>query len=305
MGKWIDYYDAYFGKLHVISHRIRKNNKIYYLCECECGTQKEIRVDHLKKGETQSCGCLQKEAMRKIRGQDLSNQKFGYLIAVSINEDETKKHKHGDLFWNCNCQCGNKTIVSAWDLKNGHTQSCGCYNKKRIRDTHLIDMSGEIYNYLKVLSLNEEITDERKIAYWNCECLLCGKKCVKNGSLIRNGNVKSCGCLKSSYEKEIEKILMQNNISYIEQYSFSNLKGKRYPLRFDFAIFKDDRLCYLIEYQGEQHFYPIEFFGGEEDFKNRQWRDNLKKDYCKKNNIPLIIIRGKITKESVIKEEFL
>lgn len=189
--------------------------------------------------------------MRKIRGQDLSNQTFGYLTAISINEEETKKHSHGDLFWDCQCKCGNKTVVAAGQLISKKTQSCGCYNKERIRDTHLIDMSGETYNYLKILSLNEKVTAEKKHAYWNCKCLLCGKDCVKNGSLIRNGNVKSCGCLKSSYEKEIEKILIQNDISYIKEYSFSDLRGKKHPLRFDFAIFKDDKLCYLIEYQGE------------------------------------------------------
>lgn len=305
MGKWVDYYDSYFGRLHVISHRIRKNNQTYYLCECECGNQKEIRIDHLKSGAIQSCGCLQKETMRKIRGRDLSNQTFGYLTAISINEEETKRHFHGDLFWNCQCKCGNKTVVAAGQLISKKTQSCGCYNKERIRDAHSIDMSGEIYNYLKILSLNEEVTAEKKHAYWNCKCLLCGKDCIKNGSLIRNGNVKSCGCLKSSYEKEIEKILIQNDISYIKEYSFSDLRGKKHPLRFDFAIFKDDKLCYLIEYQGEQHFHSVKYYGGEEDFKNRQWRDYLKKEYCKKNNIPLIIIKGQVTDKDIIKEELL
>ena len=36
---------------------------------------------------------------------------------------------------------------------------------------------------------------------------------------------------------------------------------------------------------------PVEFFGGEKTFKQQQMYDGFKKDYCKKNNIPLLCIR--------------
>lgn len=54
----------------------------------------------------------------------------------------------------------------------------------------------------------------------------------------------------------------KNNISFCEQYSFSDLKGDVSPLKFDFAIFKKGQLKYLIEFQGKQHYEPIEYFGG-------------------------------------------
>lgn len=43
-----------------------------------------------------------------------------------------------------------------------------------------------------------------------------------------------------------------------------------------------------IEYQGEQHYRPIEIFGGEEAFKNIVARDERKLMLCKKNNITLL-----------------
>lgn len=43
-----------------------------------------------------------------------------------------------------------------------------------------------------------------------------------------------------------------------------------------------------IEYQGAQHFQPVEFFGGEENLKENNRRDNLKKEKFKKNNAVLI-----------------
>ena len=46
----------------------------------------------------------------------------------------------------------------------------------------------------------------------------------------------------------------------------------------------------LIEFQGWQHDYPVKRFGGKEEFEKRKIRDKLKKEYCVKNNIPLLII---------------
>lgn len=43
-----------------------------------------------------------------------------------------------------------------------------------------------------------------------------------------------------------------------------------------------------IEYQGDQHLMPVEFFGGEEGFKKTLERDERKKKLCLKNNCYLI-----------------
>lgn len=46
-----------------------------------------------------------------------------------------------------------------------------------------------------------------------------------------------------------------------------------------------------IEYQGLQHYEPIDFFGGEEAFLKNQERDLRKKELCIKNNCYLIYVR--------------
>ena len=63
-------------------------------------------------------------------------------------------------------------------------------------------------------------------------------------------------------------------------------------LPFDFYI-PDLNIC--IEYDGEQHFEPVDFGGkgkeyAEKRFKAQQKRDNIKTEYCKNNNIKLIRI---------------
>lgn len=57
---------------------------------------------------------------------------------------------------------------------------------------------------------------------------------------------------------------------------------------FDFAIFnKEGNIKALIEYDGIQHFIPIDYFGGLPYLQYLQICDNEKNNYCKKNNILL------------------
>lgn len=56
-----------------------------------------------------------------------------------------------------------------------------------------------------------------------------------------------------------------------------------------------------IEYQGKQHFEPIDFFGGEEGFRMTLERDERKKRLCEENDIRVVYFsyNEKITKKKV------
>lgn len=43
--------------------------------------------------------------------------------------------KRGIRKWLCRCDCGNEVKVVAGDVRHGHTKSCGCLNKERLRAT--------------------------------------------------------------------------------------------------------------------------------------------------------------------------
>ena len=98
-------------------------------------------------------------------------------------------------------------------------------------------------------------------------------------------------------EIKIEDILRFNGLSFIEEYSFDDLLSFNHkPLRFDFAVFDDNGdLDFLIEYQGIQHYEPVDFASKGEEWAKEQFeinhnKDILKKDFCKNNNIPLLEI---------------
>lgn len=106
---------------------------------------------------------------------------------------------------------------------------------------------------------------------------------------------KWCGlCNISHGERAIEIYLQNNNIEYIKQYTFPDLKGNVQVLPFDFAVFKNGTLVCLIEYDGEQHFRPMRYSKDKDKnikkFEQTQFNDKLKDQYCNINNIPLIRI---------------
>lgn len=47
----------------------------------------------------------------------------------------------------------------------------------------------------------------------------------------------------------------------------------------------------VIEYQGEQHYKPIEYFGGKKEFEERKRNDKIKRNYCRTNKIPYLEIK--------------
>lgn len=89
-----------------------------------------------------------------------------------------------------------------------------------------------------------------------------------------------CGCPKCAFskgEKEIISILDGIGIEYIKQKTVEIL-NKKY--RFDFYI---PTLNLYIEYDGIQHFKPIEYFGGEESFDKIKNSDSVKNNWVNEN----------------------
>jgi len=90
----------------------------------------------------------------------------------------------------------------------------------------------------------------------------------------------------SKGERKIMTYLDKMNIEYIAEFRIDDCKDQ-ITLPFDFYLPKYN-LC--IEFDGEQHYRPIEYFGGEKKFNNQLRRDYIKDMYCLDNKISLIRI---------------
>ena len=158
------------------------------------------------------------------------------------------------------------------------------------------DLTGNIYGDLLVLGLNQERYDKdvqktnKPHKYWTCLCT-CGRIKDVESSHLKNGHTTSCGHIRSKGEQAITLLLQNNSISFTPELYFFDLRGYGNGLlRYDFGILKDNQINYLIEYNGKQHYQQTGGWSTEEKFKIRQFNDMKKIEYCKNNNIPLIII---------------
>jgi very-short-patch-repair endonuclease len=95
------------------------------------------------------------------------------------------------------------------------------------------------------------------------------------------------GCSSCSESKSVAKYLDKNNISYYRQHKFSDCKNV-FQLPFDFYL---PKYRTAIEFDGKQHYEPMEFFGGLDAYNRLKVNDKIKSDYCEDNYIDLIRIR--------------
>lgn len=136
-----------------------------------------------------------------------------------------------------------------------------------------------------------------------CKCKICGTEWyITPNKLTQGRGCPSCYSRKlSAGERYIINILSKNNIPFIHQKKFDNLRNPitNCFLKFDFFL-PEYNLC--IEYQGQQHYKPI-YFGKKEgktkeeieklaqqNLKNTQYRDEIKRKYCEDNNIKYLEI---------------
>lgn len=280
-GKIIDLSGQKFGKLTVLERDSSKIGKgVYWFCQCECGNVKSIHGSSLRKGVTKSCG--------QCSSLVLTNQHFGRWTV--IEKDLEKTFLRNKAYWLCKCECGTMKSVSGTSLLNGTSKSCGCLRKEQTSKRRLKDLTNKTFGKLTVIE--RDFSKKGHFVYWLCKCE-CGNIVSVRGNDLKNGKTNSCGCLISLGELKIEELLKKMNIDYEKQYTFPELKGENTYgrlLRFDFAIFKNNTLFCLLEYQGELHYNSYEYFGGEEKFLKQKNYDNKKRKFCKNNNIKLIEI---------------
>lgn len=123
---------------------------------------------------------------------------------------------------------------------------------------------------------------------------ICGTEWETKPSNFINGNrCPECNThTNSKGVQRIKRFLLENNINFITEFKIKECKRIR-PLPFDFAIFKDDELECLIEYDGIQHFKPKSFGSDkskDKNFKLLKESEEIKNKFCYDNSIKLIRI---------------
>ena len=200
---------------------------------------------------------------------------------------------HTKYWWKCEAADDHEWKSTVSNRKQKNTNCPCCSNKKLVKSNSLAVANPELakeWHPIKNGNLTsfDVINGGNTKHWWICSGNINHEW---QASICRRNQGFGCPkCRLSWGEKRVAKYLEKNDIVYTPQFVFENMKRR---LRYDFGIF-NKRVC-VIEYNGQQHYYPMNFGSKKEGYDLRklqgnQERDQIKIDYCRENNIELLII---------------
>ena len=92
--------------------------------------------------------------------KDMTGLRFNKLLVV----EAAGKEVQGQMKWLCQCDCGNRSIATGRNLRNGHTQSCGCYRLEK-NTKHGHDGEKKSPEYTTWDSMIQRCTNKKSLAY--------------------------------------------------------------------------------------------------------------------------------------------
>lgn len=260
----------YINILCTKCNNVIENTKKYYL-------QKSI-----KKG---NCGCRYCSG-RAVPKSRMKERILSLESEYKFLEDNITKSRQKILVEHR--VCGHQFKTDLDTLERFHP--CRkCSKILPLQDSDIENFINSIDGY-KLYSLNnyKNVHDKIFIMHTDENCKNPNKYFEMSINNFKNKGQRCPFCQEESKgELQIKKWLESHNLSFEREYIFDDCRNKR-VLPFDFYV--EDK--YLIEYDGEQHFKKRND-STEEHFQRQLMNDNIKNEYCKNKNIPLIRISYK------------
>ena len=267
---------------------------LYYKIKCrcrECGYLWETDASNLKSGR----GCP--ECGRRIIGDQKRKSEDQFIIDLAMVNPAIKlvgEYKTCKTFTQFRCETHNcvwESIPSNILNQSATCPECAAENFREKRlwsHDYFLEKLSEIAPSL--VPLDQYVDSHTKIRF---RCSIHDTEIFSDPSHILNDK---CGCVdcRDGYtagEKIIADYLKNLNIPFITQAKFDGCVSVN-VLRFDFYV---PSVNLAIEYDGEQHYYPLFPVSGTDEEKMQNFqdcvaRDKIKNEYCKRNNISLLRI---------------
>lgn len=163
---------------------------------------------------------------------------------------------------------------------------------------------GDIINDVEILDMRTQNDNGHPHKYLRCRCVLDGHEWDIREDHLNAGH--RCPICKNSIgERQVKDYLILHDIKFIPQHYFDDCRYQRL-LPFDFYL---PELNACIEYDGIQHFQPVDFAGKGQEwaemlFTETQLRDDIKNNYCRNNNILLCRIKYTQDIERILNDFF-
>ena len=162
MGKRLELIGQTFGRLTVLDFdHVSHDGASYWLCECGCANKTQIVVKgyDLKRGHTQSCGCLRREE------NDITGRTFGRLTVLGLDHVTSR----GRTYWLCECSCPAKplVVVRRDGLIGGDVQSCGCYHREMVSESFSKHRMSNSRLYKIWIGIRQRCENENNPRWWS------------------------------------------------------------------------------------------------------------------------------------------
>lgn len=258
--------------LKVLSKYINGRTKVNLKCNV-CGNEFSVTPGSLYMGH----GCASC-AGTSSKSSELFVEEMSYVHPEIYVLDEYKNSKT-KIKLRCSV-CNGEWEATPNSLLMGR----GCpYCAGLARKTHERFVSEMKSKHPDIVIIGAYKNNKTTVEY---RCSKCGETFQGKPNSMLNAWRGCPRCAVSVGEKSIRSWLNENNIRYIQEYTFDDCRDKR-VLPFDFYL--PDKNT-IIEYDGKQHYEKNAYFGGEDALKTLQKHDKIKNDYCFSNNIRLIRI---------------
>lgn len=253
-------------------------------CKCKiCNYEWDTATtSHLKQGH----GCPKCAGICKKSNEEITNlitNKYNNLQVLKIENKNNITVKCKDCGTLRTSSLNRILQYSKCEVCSGYRYNDKTFKEKLFLINPNIEVLGKFINTGQLLEV---------------KCKKCGRVWNVKPSKLLEGT--RCTCEHDSKgELLILKILESFNIKYIRQYKIENNKFSLQNKMFvDFYL---PNYNTVIEYNGKQHYVPIEYFGGEIQFNKQQIRDEELRKYCKLNKINLIEIKYNLNEKDIEK----
>lgn len=279
------------------------SSKVPICCKCDiCNTEWKAQFSNLKFGQ----GC---PSCSRIRASNKHRKSIPELIELFKNKNviplniETYQHAKTNILSKCKiCQFEWNTTYSRLILENKGCPNCKNLKLSKTKTLSIEDVKLRLESHNIILNgIYINSTTPLK-----CKCKKCEHEWISSGlNYIENTNAtcQNCNNLKFLSEK-ICRLILEDifNVKFSKIYlPIPSIKGSKLELDG-----YNDELKIAFEHNGPQHYYP-KWYGKSNKNINYKFEiqcknDILKQEWCKNNNIALIIFRdlGKYTTEKNI-----
>ena len=186
-----------FGRLVVIEQSedyISANGQHFaqWLCECSCKNRTKVIVSHnnLRRGHTNSCGCLKREAGRQFKKENIKDLSNDYGIIWSTNTNE-------EIYFDI--EDADRILDHCWSIDSSG-YPCASINKKNVR-MHVF-LGFKLHDHH-----NKNKLDNRKDNFVPCT----NQENSRNSSISKNNTSGFTGVY---FDKNRNKWISQITIDY-------------------------------------------------------------------------------------------